>query len=72
MGDIKHECPPFGVIDRGTIGAKDGDRYNVLSLDRPNVVLMNITAANELSFGVGDRVIFISWPDGTGKIICEL
>ena len=67
------DCPQFGVIERGAITSKENGKYSVLSLDRAGIVIMSINPMiTGSTFNVGDRVVFFSFPDGTGKIVCKL
>lgn len=66
------ECSRMGIIERGTVLASDGNKYNVLSLDRPGISILSITPVGDTAYSIGDKVVFISFPDGTGKILCEL
>lgn len=71
MSEYK-DCLPLGVIDRGMITENHDDYYTVKSLDRPNITIKNLTDIAANSYDVGDKVYFFCFPDGTGRIICEL
>ena len=73
MSDKCEGSPHMGIVERGTILAlNQNNKYNVLSLDRPGISIFSISPINDAVYNIGDKVIFISFPDGTGRIICEL
>ena len=65
------ETQCMGFIERGRIAAAAGGGYTVESLDRAGIVSPPIGAIGECAYSVGDTVLFVLFPDGTGKIICS-
>ena len=71
------------LIERGKIFAREGTRYKVVSLDRPEVVSRWMRASSffvneredeegsviRYSYAVGDPVFFFMFPDGRGLIL---
>ena len=63
---------PLGAcIERGKITAAANDGFRVESLERPGVVSRVLGCMIEDEYTVGDRVLFVMFCDGTGKIFCK-
>lgn len=61
----------MGNIERGRIRMATDTGYIVDSLDRRGIVSPPLSAVNDAAYSEGDMVLFVLFPDGTGKIISE-
>ena len=59
-------------LERGYVAEAEGSRYRVASYDRQGVTTPPIGSFRGDTFSVGDQVIFVLWPDGSGKILGNL
>ena len=58
----------YGRVERGKITKVTDKGCSVASLDRKGIETLPISA-NGITYKVGDRVYFASFPDGTGLIL---
>ena len=58
------------LVERGTITGVENAGYIVASLDRNGIVSPPLGAIGG-DYAAGDMVLFVLFPDGTGKILCK-
>ena len=62
-----------GKIERGIITAVSSGKYTVASIDREGITLPPMAALfEETEYAEGDKVVYFSFKDGTGRIICMM
>lgn len=68
----------FGRIERGQVISKADDiadgviLYRVKSLDRDGIEMPDLRPIDDKAYDVSQKVVFFSFPDGTGRILCEM
>lgn len=58
------------IVERGVIKDAQNAGYTVASLDRKDIVSPPLGAIGG-DYATGDMVLFVLFPDGTGKVICK-
>ena len=62
-----------GKIERGKILAKTDSGYTVASLDRSGIEIPDLKPLCDAEvYAINQMVYFFSFPDGDGRIICNL
>lgn len=69
--ESNHDERPTGFIERGVITAAESAGYTVKSMDRNGIISPPLQAAAG-TYSVNDRVLFVLFPDGTGKILAGI
>lgn len=59
-------------LERGYVAEAEGTRYRIASYDRQGVTTPLLDSFHNDAFSIGDQVIFVLWPDGSGKILGKL
>ncbi|MDO4647634.1 MAG: hypothetical protein Q4B26_03205 [Eubacteriales bacterium] len=63
----------LGRIERGVVKEVTADGYIIASLDRDGITTPPILSAYQnMTFEVGEKVYFFYFNDGTGRILCGL
>lgn len=59
-------------LERGYVAdAKEG-KYRIASYDRHGITTPPLGSFHDDTFSIGDKVIFVLFPDGSGKILGKL
>lgn len=60
------------MMERGEIAEKTDEGYRVKSYDRDGVVTAALPAMDGKTFGIGQKVYFFMFPDGSGLVVAAL
>ena len=62
-------CVERGIVRAVTLDEKNIHRYTIESYDRPGITADRITNVTNLQPGIGAKVCFFMFDDGTGCIV---